>query len=375
MPDRIRYYVVKRGRAFWMGGKFAAQYHLPKCQPLGPDGPEAKKLALEWTARLDEARAAARAPAKHRYTHPPGSLGHFYEVFRTKTAWRLMEPRTREDYERAWPEIEKRFGRTLVTKITADDSERFHAEIHPAHNEASPFSWNEAHRILKIWRALLSALASYEIRAVAPIGRVSNPSPKGRTGIWRHDDVMTLAWAAALAGHKGMAVAIRIAWDAMLAPVDVRCLTVEQWRAGASGRRVATQRAKTGKRVFHAVTADTAAIVDAYLAELPDVLPGAPLIRRPNGKAYTGKDTFGDDFRLVRSLVFPGDQRQFLDLRRSAATEARLGGATRDDLGKAMANRIDESEALAETYLLDASERVLEARVAGRSKVAAGANQ
>jgi hypothetical protein len=221
-----------------------------------------------------------------------------------------------------------------------------------------------------VWRALLSALASYEIRAVAPIGRVSNPAPKGRSGIWRHDEVLALSWAAAISGHKGMAVAIRIAWDAMLSPVDARTLTVEQWRVGASGSRVATQRAKTGKRVFHAVSADTAAIVDAYLAALPHVLPGAPMIRRPNGKAYASKDTFGDDFRFVRALIFPGDLRQFLDLRRSAATEARLGGATRDDLGKAMANRIDASDALFETYVHDASERVLESRAAGRKKMA-----
>lgn len=68
-----------------------------------------------------------------------------------------------------------------------------------------------------------------------------------------------------------------------------------------------------------------------------------------------------------RALAFPGDDRQFLDLRRSAATEARRGGATRDDLGKAMANRIDASDALAATYLLDASERVNEARKAARA--------
>lgn len=366
MADRVRYYRVKGENAFWEPGQQAEAFSLPRSQPLGPAGPEAKKAALDWNARLDE----ARCPAPKKRAHAPGTLGHFYEVFQTKTAWKLMEPRTREDYDRAWPVIEARFGQTVITKITADDSERFHADLHPAHNPASEASWNEAHRTLKVWRALLGALKSYELRASAPIGRVSNPAPRGRDALWRHDEVMTLAWAAALHGYGGMAAAIRVIWDAMLSPVDGRQLSLEGWRAGATSTQIRTERAKTQKRVVAAITPMTAEIVEAHLATLPDLLPTSPIFRQPNGRSYS-KDTFGDHFRIVRGLVFPGDARQLLDLRRSAATEARLGGATKDDLGKAMANRIDASEALAQTYLLTASETVLEARARGREKMAA----
>jgi hypothetical protein len=82
------------------------------------------------------------------------------------------------------------------------------------------------------------------------------------------------------------------------------------------------------------------------------LLPGAPICRRQDGRPYLDKDSFGDDFRQVRTIAFPGDERQFLDIRRSAATEARMGGADRDDLGKAMANKIDDSDALFDTYVL-----------------------
>jgi hypothetical protein len=370
--DHVRYYTVKKGRAFWAPGKFGSSYGLPKSQPLGPAGPAALACAALWNGRLDDARAASRSASEVVRTYPAGSLGHFYEAFRSKTAWRLMALRTRDDYERAWPEIEKRFATRLVTKITADDSERFHAEIHPVHNEGSPYSWNEAHRILKVWRALLGALVSYEIRTSAPIGRVSNPSPKGRSGLWTHDDVLNLCWVAVLMGHKGMAVGIRLAWGAMLAPVDVWTLPRSGWRTGASRAQVATQREKTSKRVLHAVGADTLEVVDAYLASMPVLLPDAKLIRRYNGAPYRSKDTFGDDFRAVRAIAFPGDERQFLDLRRSALTEARLGGATKDDIGLAAANSVDRSAKLEETYLLGASERVLEARHAGRLRMASG---
>lgn len=96
-----------------------------------------------------------------------------------------------------------------------------------------------------------------------------------------------------------------------------------------------------------------------------------PIFRQPDGLRPYPKDRWEKHFRWVREAAFPGDERQMLDLRRSAATEARMGGANRDDLGKAMANRIDDSDALFSTYVQGASTRVLEARKAGRRQIAA----
>lgn len=365
MRDRIRYYVVKNGNAFWAPGAQALALSLPASQPLGPDNEDAKKLALDWNARLDK----ARKPDKRTPAYPPGTLGFFYlDYFKRKAAWAIMEPRTREDYERAWTIIGPRFAAKHVTKITADDSERLHVALHPAHNPKSTLSANEAHRTLKVWRALLNALRDYEFRTLAPIGRVSNPAPKGREGVWLHEEVLQLSFAACLLGMTGMAAAIRLGWAGMLSPVDVWTLPVGAWKDGL----IHHERQKTGTRILVRVDGQTRDVVSAYLESCPSALPKAPLIRRANGKGYISKDTFGDDFRAVRSLAFPGDGRQFLDLRRSAATEARRGGATRDDLGKAMANRIDASDALAATYLLDASDRVLDARETGRRKLAGG---
>lgn len=359
MADRIRYYRVKNANAFWAPGKQALAFSFPASQPLGPAGESAMQAAIGWNAKWDKRHEKPQRKA----AYPVGTLGHFYERFQATTAWRIMEARTHEDYERAWPLIEKRFGQTLVTKISADDSERFHAELHPAHNAKSTVSANEAHRTLKIWRALLNALVSYELRVTAPIGRVPNPAPKGREGLWTHGEVLTLAWVAVLAGKPEMATAIRLAWGGILSPVDVWTLPRSGWRDGL----IDSERRKTGKRILTRVDAETAQVVNAYLATLTDALPHVPLIRRGGKAAYRSKDTFGDDFRAVRALAFPGDARQFLDLRRSAATEARRGGATRDDLGKAMANRVDASDALAATYLLDASDKVNEARKKART--------
>lgn len=381
---RPRYYDVRGGRAFWAPGKFAAQYGFEKSVPLGEDGPAAKAQALKWNARLDQARKDKRDGAKPAPRYGKGTLGTFYEAFRATEAWAQMAPRTREDYERAWPHIERRFGRILIGDIRASDSEAFHVDIHPAHkNKRDPkgarkLPWNTAHRVLKVWRALLNALVDYEVRPTAPIGRVTNPMPPPREALWFYAEVVQLIEAADELELDGMALAIRFAWDAMLAPIDALQLRVGGLRAALE--EIRTQRQKSGRKVFAAITPDTVNAAQAYLAKLERageaVDAGAPLIRDGRLKPYRGphaKKYFERDFRRVRERAFPGDRRQFLDLRRSAITEGRMGGASYDDLGANAANNLGADQALQSTYALAASKKVQDARLEGRAKMAEAA--
>jgi hypothetical protein len=366
----IRYYRTRGpGRnGFWEPGAQAEQYGLPKSAPCGPDGPAAWAIAEAWNEKLKAAKVKAPAPPKY----PPGSLGSFYLQFQqTKAHIVTRKKRTKEDYERVWPEIERRFGTKLVTQITASDSEDFHVDIHPAHNPESLFSWNEAHRTLKVWRKLLHAMAAYEVRpGVAPIGEVSNPAPKGREATWTNSEIQTLIDKAIEMNFAGVAISVRFMWDAMLSPVDARLLPASGLKR-SDGAFVSWRRTKTSKRLAAYLSHETDEALTKYQADLVargiNAMPDAPIVRRPDGRAYLDKDSFGDDFRLVRAAAFPGDDRQMLDIRRSAATEARQGGATRDDLGRAMANSLDDNDALYETYVLSASRSVHAARLKARN--------
>lgn len=377
-----RYYRVRRGRAFWEPGQFAAEYAFEKCVALGDDGADAKSAALKWNERLDAARKAKRDGTPKMSRYRPGTLGAFYDWFREQEAWAQMEMRTREDYERAWPHIEKRFADHVVTRITASESEAFHVDIHPSHvNRRDPkgvkkLRWNTAHRTLKIWRALMNALVAYELRATAPVGRVTNPAPPGRSAVWLNDEVEQLARTADELELYGVGLAIVIAWDAMLAPVDAFELAAGGILAEAE--EVRTRRKKTKRGVFGSLTPATVAKARAYLKRLKDagieLTPEEPLVRDARLRPYEGphaKKYFERDFRAVRARAFPGDRRQFLDLRRSAITEARMGGATLDDLGASAANNLGADQALQSTYVHAASKTVLVARAAGRAKMAA----
>jgi hypothetical protein len=81
-----------------------------------------------------------------------------------------------------------------------------------------------------------------------------------------------------------------------------------------------------------------------------------------------GEDTLADDFAAVRALVFPGDDRRLMDMRRSGTTEAIAGGA---DI-TAVAAKMARSSELHRTYApvdLAAVRNADEARSKGRRKM------
>lgn len=80
------------------------------------------------------------------------------------------------------------------------------------------------------------------------------------------------------------------------------------------------------------------------------LLDNAVIFRNRSGKAYTA-DTLDDDFRTIRSLVFPGDKRMLLDIRRSDAVEALAGDVDPAAMSAKMGNTIDHNRMLQETYL------------------------
>jgi hypothetical protein len=313
----------------------------------------------------------------------PASVGALWIGFHKTEAWRLMTPATRAMYERAWPHISDRFRDTPLLQLSAADSERFHVDLHPAHpNKRDPhgkkkLSWFMAHLVLKHWRLLLSAAVDYgAIDGPAPIGRVSNPSPPSRTEVWTDEEVRVLIETAEAEEEWGMALGLQIGWETMMSTVDVRLLPLSGWKAPKRGEEsgtIETVRLKSKKIVRVASTPELDAAIAAYLGRLKaagvSLSAVEPMLRRnANFIPFKDRHAFKDVFAYVRERAFPGDRRQFGDMRRSGATEARLGGADDKDLGATMANRLAQDEGLQSTYIVTSSKKVQDARRAGRAQ-------
>jgi hypothetical protein len=338
---KIPFYRVKNGNGFWEPKPYMRAAGMVSA-PCGPDGPVAwaKAMALtrEWETHKRTAQPpSGRAPAR-------GSLEEAFQRYRVTEEWDKKAPRTREEWERAWSRIGPIFGTENPQFITLDSISGFRAKIE------RNVSVREAHRCIKIWRALwrVAAAQGYCQRDADPSLGVRNTEPERRQAVWTHAEARQLVKGAWRAGYRGLAAVIAVAWDSSLSPVDVRALTPAQRTAPDV---FVLARAKTGRGAVATLSRPALAVLDAYLASLgAAIAPTAQIFRNRSGAPYS-KDTLGDDFRDVRALVFgEGERRTIADFRRSGAVEAIRGGASAEHIGTKLANDFGSSAFLQKTY-------------------------
>ena len=358
----------------------------------GPDGPLAWATAKIWNDRWDIARAQhargelVERPAAIERVHPSGALGEAFARYRTTATWNKKKPRTREDWLRGWKLIEPTFGDVDPKTVALEHVDAWYAAL------LETKGVREAHRAMKIWRALWRIVATIRTAAGAkycerdhdPSLAVRRETPKPRSDIWYEGEAVRLVKGAWRLGYHGLAACCAVAWDTSFSPVDVRTLTLAQLSNDAGGQVFQRSRAKTGKAAIGTLSKRAQWVLNAYLTTLPKGLhPSAPIFRtrghvptarggKPRPAVPYTADTLGDDFRDVRAVVFPGDRRQMLDFRRSGTVEAKAGGATRDMLKDKLANNIDENAFLDATYLPPNASvvRLVDvARVKGRARL------
>lgn len=369
--DNIRHYRIRRNsRAFWEPTPTMKVAGFI-CVPLGPDGPEAKAKAIAWNERWDRARTGGDQSSVKAW--PKGSLGEAYERFRRTDTWAQKAPRTREDWERGWRHIEPIFGDVSPSSLVLDHLDAFYA--HPTGGLLARVGVSEAHRVIKIWRALwrVAAASGYCERDGDPSLGLSRRTPPPRSATWGEGEAVRLVKGAIRLGYVGLACVIAVAWDSQFAPADLRKLTPADMRDDRGRLMFSTTRKKTDAAVLGTLTRRTERLVRAYLASRPaKALPNAPLFRNRSGRAYS-KDTLGDDFRAVRATVFPGDKRMLgHDFRRSGTVEAFTGGAEPSAVSAKMGNSIDQSSELQRTYYPVSRAAVAladEARKVGRRRI------
>jgi hypothetical protein len=379
---KIPYYSVRRnGRGFWeprphMRALGFANVHC------GPDGPDAWAIAEEWNRRwLAVRKGHAPSPAmasannlspeqsEELTVYPPHSLGEAFRRYRHTDEWKSKAPRTREDWWRVWRRIKPVFGDIDPRTVGLEDISAWRTMVEQT------VSLREAHRCVKIWRAMwkVSAALGYCVRDADPSLGVRNRAAPGRSATWSEGEVARLFKRAWRDGYHGLAAVIAVAWSTQMSPGDVRALRAAQLVRNATGAVFFTDRGKTGKPIGGALSGRALAAIEAYVAVLPVELHGdAFIFRNRSGHPYSS-DTLGDDFRDVRHAEFgAADSRTLADFRRSGAVEAIAGGAKAEELAHAMGNTRSASNALFATYVpvnLATLRTVLEARRRGRTRL------
>jgi hypothetical protein len=351
--------------------------------PLGKDGPQAFALAEEWNRRWDDTRkgllpSPARTSAENLSPeraeeltiYPPRSLGAGFAAYRRTPEWARKSPRTREDWWRGWKRIKPIFGDVDPRSVTLDEISVLRQHIE------EQVSLREAHRTIKIWRALwkVAAALGYCARDEDPSLAVRNSAAKGRKQMWSEGEAVRLVKRAWRMGFRGLAAVMATAWDTQLSPGDIRELRASQLAIAGAGHVFFTERGKTGTPVGGLLSARSLAVLAAYLDHLGVELHGDAYVFRNRSGARYSKDTLGDDFRTVRAAEFGALEARMLghDFRRSGAVEAITGEATPAALSHAMGNTLSASNQLFATYVpVNATtiRQVAEARRRGRQKL------
>lgn len=378
---KVRHYVVKRAKGFWQPTK-AMRAHGFGSIPLGTDGPDAWAKAEEWNRRWDKTRSGEMPSpamvdvgnlsperAEELTIYPPRSIGEAFKRYRNTEEFARKAPRTREDWWRVWKRLKPVFGDCDPRTVTLEDLSEFRKAVEDT------VSLREAHRCVKIWRAMwkVSAALGYCDRESDPSLGVRNTAAAGRSSTWSEGEAARLFKRAWREGFHGLAGVMAVAWSTQMSPGDVRALRASQMARAGDGSAFFAERGKTGKPVGGILSDRALVALEAYLKKLNVELHGEAFVFRNRSGAPYSKDTLGDDFRAVRAHEFgEAERRTLADYRRSGAVEAIVGDATPAALAHAMGNTLSASNALFATYVpvnLATVRSVMEARRRGRTKL------
>jgi hypothetical protein len=369
--DKIRHFLFLNGRWRWRPTKKMRELgfrlvsmgrgYLVEGERLASVEDRQRAIALndEWDL-VRTGRAGAPRPQ-----YPPGSIGEAYtRIMKIREADRkakgivwTKEQESRDDWPRAWKWIGKFFAtvnpRTVQAEHLIGDVDRNVDGLYQI--VLREVSRTEAHRVVKVWRALWKRMGvlGYCDPARDPSLTFTNSAPDPRSTIVDEGFVVRIVKRAIREKYLGLAAACAYAWDSQLSPVDVRKTTAGKRGKDAVGTLFGIDRSKTGRPAIATLGPRAARLLDEYLAAQfggQTLHPSTRIFRDRFGKVFT-KDSLGDEFRAIRTLVFgKNDERQLADFRRTGTIEALAGGATDGAIANKMANNFNSSSKLKRTY-------------------------
>jgi hypothetical protein len=204
MAPKIPYYVVIKGNGYFRpkASMRALGFERVRC---GKDGPTAWAIADVWARGWEQAKRGEFVPQRQQMAslkaYPPGSIGEAFHRFRRTAEWAKKAPRTREEWERGWAHLEPLLADVAPGTISLEDMSEVRTAIE------ARVSWREAHRVIKIWRALwkVAAAMGYCDRERDPSLGIRNSAPPPRQALWREGEIVRLVKAAWRAGYRGLA--------------------------------------------------------------------------------------------------------------------------------------------------------------------------
>ena len=331
-------YVQEKASGFYYRATAAMREAGLRSEALGTDRgaayDRADALNDAWDAIRRGNPVVVEAPAAH------GTLERFVQDLRRSAEYRDKSKATQDELEYALKTILATFGPTKLKAIQPSHVEIFYGALR-AHG-----SVHRAHRHMKWLRYLLNrAIRLGQLdRNPAMAVRVTRPPP--RDTVWKPNQVEQAIAAAHREGQHAIGLALAVAYDTGLRPVDIRNLT----HAQIEPDRLALIQAKTGKVTHLPLLRETRQAIDDYVAAMALApLPNAVLLRTRRGRPYT-KDYLAKGIRRVLRAAGVPDAVRLSDLRRTASKERAEAGATEAEIAAAGGWSIERGSQILDVY-------------------------
>ncbi len=329
---KIRHMLRKRlakGVAYYFNPTKAMRVHGFHPEALGRDPIAAAARAEALNGQWDALHANAPAGPVS------GSMAWLIREHQRSDEYKGRVKASNEEVDRACKIIGERFGKYQVAAIERRHVKKFYKD------QRALGSLHRANTILKWLRYLLFEAIDAGLIQTNPAAKMRVKGTDPRQIIWDEAEIAALEAAAESQGRASVALAIRLACDLGQRQGDVLRLP---WSA-YDGVRVTLRQSKTGKPISVKVLPELKAKLDAMPRRSPIMV-----ISEGKGRPYR-KLQFNRLFRAALAKVPSAAEKQYRDLRRTAAVRLTEAGCTIQEVSAICGWSIAYTAAILKVYV------------------------
>ena len=299
-------------------------------EPLGKDESDALARASILLADWDKIRTTGQATStslKH------GTMNWLIAHYQKDRAYLSRQPKTQAEFDRLAAVISKTFGKHMVAAIERRHIKGFYRELLVSKSQ------DRASRTIKTMHKLLEMARDEGLVSVNHASRMNLPQGTPRREVWDASEINAVIAACEINGRRSIGLTVRLAFDLGQRLSDVLNMTWGQYK----GNAILITQGKTGATVLVPVLPELKTMLDAT-----DKTSTHIVVSEETHRPYK-PDNFSHRFREISVSAGFGD-KQFRDIRRSAAVRLAEAGCTSIEVVAITGHTIERGAQILETY-------------------------
>ena len=298
---KVRYVVFKAGAYYFVPSKKMRQAGIVPA-PLGKDFAKAIEQAVPWLEMWDAIKRGEKS-------NDHGTIKWLVGKFERSDWYLSLGDRTKENADLHLARITEGLGRYWVHTFRRAHCRAFHDKL------VATKGRNAANDGIKWLRRLLNYGIEIEVAVWNPAANMNIRQAAPRRERWTPEEIEAFKAKAIELRYPLWALAVQLAYDTSQRQADILAV---MWSA-FDGEGLSFRQEKTGIDVWVPLSAESLRMLSAITRRSLFIIPAE------RGQQLN-RHYFGRIFREIRAQTDMRPDRQFKDLRRTAASEIHAGG-------------------------------------------------